>query len=89
MKHVDGSGNTELGHGLHFSLALMLTHRGVKVGPDSSQSKFMKVLTSERLIVRYVSQIKSRYYLQQENSAGRTPYLRWSHIRYPAAQLHT
>ena len=48
VKHADGSGNTELGYGLHFSLALTLTHRGVKVGPDSSRSKLMKVLTPKR-----------------------------------------
>jgi hypothetical protein len=65
VKHVDGSGNTELGHGLHFSLALTLTHRGVKVGPDLSQSKLMEVFTSKRLIVHYISQTMSRYYLQQ------------------------
>ena len=51
VKHADGSGNTELGYGLHFSLALTLTHRGVKVGPDLSQSKLVKMLTSKRLIV--------------------------------------
>lgn len=65
MKHADGSGNTELGYGLHFSLALTLTHRGVKVGPDLSQSKLMKVLTSKRSIVNCISQTMFQHYFQQ------------------------
>ena len=66
VKHADGSGNTELGYGLHFSLALKLTHRsGVKVGPGSSQPKLMKVLTSKRSIVNCISQTMFQHYFQQ------------------------